>query len=307
MNVRFLKYILKRLLLSAATIVVVVSITFIVMKVAPGSPFNSEKGISASTLETLKKLYGLDKPVWEQYFDYIGSAFSWQFGVSIKKNRDVMTIINEGLKVSGIIGVLALVISVFLGIVFGSIAATHQNKWSDRLIMVLSTASVAMPSFIIASILLYVICVKLKWLPANGTTWQGYILPVLCLSLYPMAYITRLTRSSTLDVLNQDYIRTAKAKGLTKGKVLFKHALRNSLTPVITYLGPEFAYIITGSLVVEQIFGITGLGRTFTNSITNRDYPLIMGTTVFLTYIMVFMLLFSDILYTIVNPKVDFD
>jgi oligopeptide transport system permease protein len=122
-----------------------------------------------------------------------------------------------------------------------------------------------------------------------------------------MAYITRLTRSSTLDVLNQDYIRTAKAKGLTKGKVLFKHALRNSLTPVITYLGPEFAYIITGSLVVEQIFGITGLGRTFTNSITNRDYPLIMGTTVFLTYIMVFMLLFSDILYTIVNPKVDFD
>jgi len=298
---------MKRVVLSALTIIIVVSVTFIAMQVTPGSPFNSEKGISAETLATLNKLYGLDKPLYEQYFRYLLAAFSWNFGFSIKKNRPVMTILLEGLQVSAIIGILALVISIIIGIILGSIAATHQNKWSDRLIMVLSTGSVAMPSFVISSILLYLVCQEWKLLPANGSTVAGYILPIICLSLYPMAYITRLTRSSTLDVLNQDYIRTAKAKGLSRPKVLFKHALRNSLTPVITYLGPEFAYIITGSLVVEQIFGITGLGRTFTSAITARDYTLIMGTTVFLTYIMVIMLLLSDILYKVVNPKVDFD
>ena len=307
MNLRLVKYIGKRVLLSIATVLIVVTITFIAMQVTPGSPFNSEKGISDSTLAALKKLYGLDQPTYIQYFKYIGAALSWQFGISIKKNRPVMTILMEGLQVSGVIGLLALIISVIVGIVLGCLAATHQNKWSDRLIMVLSTGSVAMPSFVIASILLYLVCQVWRLLPANGDTPAGYILPILCLSLYPMAYITRLTRSSTLDVLNQDFIRTAKAKGLPNRTILFKHALRNSLTPVITYLGPEFAYIITGSLVVEQIFTIPGLGRTFTNAITGRDYTLIMGTTVFLTYIMVIMLLLSDILYTIANPKVDFE
>lgn len=309
MNSKFAVYIIKRVLMSILTIFLVITITFWVMQAIPGGPFtSSEKKLSQATIDSLNKLYGLDKPLFIQYLNYLKNAVIWNFGPSFKYvGRDVMDIIGDGMSVSAPLGFCALLIGTFFGVLLGSIASTHQNKWSDRLIMVLSTASVAMPSFIIATLLLYFLCYLANWFPANGTTIYGLILPCITLSLYPMAYITRLTRSSTLDVLNQDFIRTAKAKGLTHNKIIFKHALRNSLTPVITYIGPEFAYIITGSLVVEQIFAVPGIGRAFINSITNRDYPLIMGTTIFLTYIMVIMLLVSDILYKVANPKVDFD
>jgi len=308
MNSKFLSYILKRLIMAVVTVFAVITITFFAMQLIPGGPFLAEKSISAETLALLEAQYGLDKPVFIQYLNYLKGALIWDFGPSIKKTgRFVTDIIFSDFKVSGIIGLIALLIATFTGSILGSLAATHQNKVGDRVIMVLSTASIALPSFIIATVLLLLFCVTLKWFPANGTSIAGYILPTITLSLYPMAYITRLTRSSTLDILNQDYIKMAKAKGLSNRKVLFKHALRNSLTPVITYFGPEFAYIITGSLVVEQIFAIPGLGRDFVSSISNRDYPMIMGTTIFLTDIMVIMLLVSDILYKVADPKVDFD
>jgi oligopeptide transport system permease protein len=173
--------------------------------------------------------------------------------------------------------------------------------------MVSSTTLVAMPGFIIATLLLLLFCVKLQIFPANGLSASGYILPILALSLYPMAYITRLTRSSTLDVLGQDYIRTAKSKGLSRNKIIFKHSLRNSLTPVITYAGPMIAYILTGSLVIERIFGIVGLGDKFVESINDRDYPMIMGTTIFLTALVTVMILVSDILYKVVNPRIQLE
>jgi oligopeptide transport system permease protein len=308
MNTKFAMYIVKRLLLSILTIFIVITITFFAMQAIPGGPFTSEKSVSDAVLAVLKAKYGLDKPLYVQYWNYLKNAVMFDYGPSMKqKGQDVIKIIQDGFAVSGKIGAIAALIALFFGVILGSYAATHQNKWVDRVIMIFSTASVAMPSFIIATFLLLLFCVKLKWLPANGTTVAGYVLPVICLSLYPMAYITRLTRTSTLDVLGQDYIRTAKAKGVSKTKILFKHGLRNSLTPVITYFGPMFAYIITGSLVVEQIFGIPGLGRPFITAITGRDYTLIMGTTIFLTVIMVVMLLISDILYKIANPRVSFD
>ncbi len=316
MNKKLLIYIVKRLLMSILTVFCVIAITFFTMQAIPGGPFLSEgKAITATTLKILTEKYGLDQPWYVQFGKYLLSALTFDFGPSMKtKGRTVMWIINNGLNVSAKIGTIALLLALVVGIVLGSIAAVKQNKFIDRFIMVLSTASVATPSFVIATLLLLIFCVRLDWLPASlasaaedGAEWKAFILPIITLSLYPAAYITRMTRSSTLDVLNQDFIRTAKAKGLPSTKIIFKHALRNSLTPIITYIGPEFAYIITGSLVVEEVFAIPGLGRTFISCITSRDYSVIMGTTIFLTEMMVIMLLISDILYVVANPKVSFD
>ena len=183
----------------------------------------------------------------------------------------------------------------------------RRNKFVDKCIMVLTTAFVSMPSFIMGALLLIAFVVKLKWFPGNGATSGGLVLPIITLSLYPMAYITRLTRSSMLDVLGQDYIRTAKAKGVSGVKIIFGHALKNSLIPVITYFGPMLAYIVTGSLVVEKIFAVPGIGRAFVKSITDRDYPMVMGTTIVLAVLIVIMNLVSDILYKIVDPRINLE
>jgi len=312
MRKKMLVYVVKRLIMCLATIVVVITATFFLMNAVPGGPFLSEKAASQSILDALKAKYGLDQPLIVQYWNYLKGALIFDFGPSLKqKGREVIEIIGDGFSTSLPIGLIAGLLALSFGTFLGSLAAVKHNKLVDRLIMVFSTASVAFPSFIIASVLLYVFCTALGWLPANGITtngdYRGYILPIITLSLYPTAYITRLTRSSTLDVLNSDYIRTAKAKGVSKTKVLFKHALRNSLTPVITYAGPMFASIITGSLVVEQIYSIPGLGRTFIKSITGRDYPLIMGSTIFLTVIVIFLILICDILYKVANPRVELE
>lgn len=312
MRKEMLIYVVKRLAMCFVTIVVVITATFFLMNAVPGGPFLGEKAISQSVLDALYAKYGLDQPLIVQYWNYLKGALIFDFGPSLKqKGREVIEIINDGFKTSLPIGLIAGLLALGFGTFLGSLAAVKHNKVVDRIIMIFSTASVAFPSFIIASVLLYVFCTALGWLPANGITtngdYRGYILPIITLSLYPTAYITRLTRSSTLDVLNSDYIRTAKAKGVSKGKILFKHALRNSLTPVITYAGPMFASIITGSLVVEQIYSIPGLGRTFIKSITGRDYPLIMGSTIFLTVIVIFLILVCDILYKVANPRVELE
>ncbi|MBR3691181.1 MAG: ABC transporter permease [Clostridia bacterium] len=299
-------YIVKRLLLALLTVFLIITITFFVMKAIPGGPFLSEKAPSPAVTAMLEAKYGLDKPIMEQYVTYLKGVVTLDFGPSIKqRGREVMDLITEGFKVSAKLGGSAAALAIVIGLVLGSLAAVFHNKWVDKLIMVTSTASVAMPSFVIATLLLYFFCIRFQLLPANGQTAAGLILPIIALSLYPMSYITRLTRSSMLDVLGQDYIRTANAKGVSPSRVLFKHALKNAVTPVITYAGPMIAYILTGSLVVERIFAVPGLGKYFVSSIINRDYPMVMGTTIFLACLMVIMTLVSDILYKVFDPRVD--
>jgi oligopeptide transport system permease protein len=279
------------------------------MRAVPGGPFIGEKAASPAIEAALKAKYGLDKPLSEQYFTYINDIITdLDFGPSLKqRGRDVIDIIGEGLKVSAKLGIIAAGIALIIGIILGATAALKRNSIIDRVIMVVTTAVVSMPSFIMGSLLLIIFAVWMSILPANGDAAGGLILPIFTLSLSPMAHITRLTRSSMLDVLGQDYIRTAKAKGVSGKDIVFKHALKNSLIPAITYFGPMLAYIVTGSLVVEQIFAVPGIGRAFVNSITGRDYPLIMGTTIVLATLIVVMNLLSDILYKIVDPRINLE
>ena len=307
MNTKTLIYIVKRLLLAIVTILIVITITFFAMNAIPGGPFTSEKAVSAEVQAAMEAKYGLDKPLGERYLTYLSDIFlHFDFGPSIKqKGRDVIDIILDGFKTSAKLGLIAAVLAIVFGITFGTIAAINRNKLVDKIIMVLTTAANALPAFIIGSFFMLIFCVELQWFPPNGSMRGGLVLPVLTLSLYPMAYITRLTRSSMLDVLGQDFIRTARAKGVSWGRTTFGHALKNALIPVITYVGPMLAGILTGSLVVEKIFAVGGLGRYFVNSITGRDYPLIMGTTIFLAALIVIANLVSDIMYKIVDPRIE--
>lgn len=306
MNAKTLMYIVKRIGLAILTVWVVITVTFFVMRAVPGGPFMGEKAVSEAAQAALEAKYGLDKPVMEQYFTYLKDVVTkLDFGPSIKlRGRMVMDVIADGLKTSAKLGVVAACIALVVGIVLGAMAALRRNTVLDKIIMVITTAFVSMPSFIMGTLLLLIFAVHWHVFPANGSTADGLVLPVITLALYPMAYITRLTRSSMLDVLGQDYIRTAKAKGVSPAKIVFGHALKNSLIPVITYFGPMLAYIVTGSLVVEQIFAVPGIGRAFVSSITNRDYPLIMGTTIVLACLIVIMNLLSDILYKVVDPRI---
>ena len=306
MNSKTMFYILKRILLAIFTVWVVITITFFVMHAVPGGPFVGEKATTPAVQAAMEAKYGLDKPLMEQYFTYLGDIVTkFDFGPSLKqRGRMVIDIIFDGMKTSMLLGVIAAAISTLFGITLGAIAALRRNKLIDRIIMVITTAFVSMPSFIMGSLLLALFAIHLKVLPANGSTAAGLVLPIITLALYPMAYITRLTRSSMLDVLGQDYIRTARAKGVSGARIIFGHALKNSLIPVLTYIGPMLAYIVTGSLVVEQIFAVPGIGRAFVSSITNRDYPMIMGTTIILSALIVIMNLVTDILYKVVDPRI---
>lgn len=304
-----LKYALKRILLSLLTIFAVITITFFAMHAIPGGPFQAEKAISAEAEAALREKYGLDKPIIVQYFTYLKDVFiKFDFGPSLKqKGRNCTEIIFDGLKVSARLGVFAAFSALIFGITLGALAAVKKDSYADRVIMVFTTALVSMPSFIMGTVLLTFFSIKLGWFPASlsvETGIRGYFLPIITLSLYPLAYITRLTRSSMLDVLGQDYIRTAKAKGVSRFGIVFRHAIKNSLLPVITYFGPMLAYIVTGSLVVEKIFAVGGIGRDFIGSITNRDYPLIMGTTIVLSVLVIFMNLLSDMLYRLADPRI---
>lgn len=311
MNKKLAMYILKRVLLGVLTYLIVISVTFWVMQLVPGGPWTREKALSDAVIKVLNEKYGLDQPLYVQYFRYLGRGLMFDFGVSYYyKGKAVTTIIFECFKYSLLIGAVAALLALAVGLLLGTYAATHQNKFFDRFIMVITTASVAIPSFVISLVLLYVFAVNLSLFPTSPVNVDGigpYVLPVVAEALYPTAYITRLVRSSTLDTLGQDYMRTAKAKGLAPRKILIKHGLRNSITPVITYFGPMFASIITGSLVVEKVFQVPGIGRYFYVSIVNRDYPLIMGTTCLLALLLIVFTLLSDIGYKIANPRVDFD
>lgn len=309
MSSKMLFYVLKRILLALLTIWIVITVTFFVMKAVPGGPFVGEKAISKEATAALEAKYGLDKPLMEQYTTYLKDIVTrFDFGPSLKqRGRMVIDIILDGMRTSAKLGIIAAFSAAILGISLGAVAALRRNTLLDRTIMVITTAFVSMPSFIMGSFLLLLFSVKLNLLPANGATAQGMILPVITLALYPMSYITRLTRSSMLDVLGQDYIRTARAKGVPGPRIIFGHALKNSLIPVLTYFGPMLAFIVTGSMVVEQIFAVPGIGRQFISSIINRDYTMIMGTTIFLASLIVIMNLITDLLYKVVDPRIDFN
>ena len=307
MNSKTLVYILKRLGLAVLTVLIICAITFFTMHAVPGGPFNREKALSEATIAALNARYGLDKPVGEQFLLYLKGLLHGDFGVSLKNGRDITTIIGESFPISAKLGVSAMIVALILGTVFGSTAALTRNKLPDRVIVFFSTLFTAVPSFVLATLLLLVFCIQLGWVPVWSTSTQNYVLPVIALSAYPMAYITRLSKTSMLDALSQDYIRTARSKGVTKFKMIFKHALRNSLIPVITYAGPQIAYIITGSMVIETIFTIGGLGSKFISAITNRDYTLIMATTIFLATLMVVANVICDLLYKVVDPRIKYD
>ena len=277
------------------------------MNAIPGGPFNSEKALSEATKQVLEQRYNLDKPVPVQFILYLRNLLHGDFGVSLKTGRDIKDTLFECFKVSGKLGLTAAVLAVICGVILGSLAALFRNGPIDRIIVFFTTLFTAMPSFVFATFLMLVFCIELKLLPVWDASSKSLILPVIALAAYPMAYVTRLTKTSMLDSLGQDYIRTARAKGVPMTKVIFKHALRNALIPVITYVGPMLAYILTGSLVVENIFTIGGLGQQFVKSINNRDYPMIMATTIFLAVVMVICNLLSDIAYKIVDPRITLD
>lgn len=306
MNSKFAMYMLKRLGMALLTIFLVLCITFFTMHAIPASPFSSEKAKSDATIAALEAKYGFDKPVPVQFLNYLWNILHFDFGLSTGwVGNTVADLITGGFSYSARIGFTAALLAIVLGVVLGAIAALKRGKWQDKAIQVITTALVSMPSFVIATILLLVFGLQLKWFPTLSSQPGGLVLPVVSLSLYPMAYITRLERSSMLDVLGQDYIRTARAKGVRSWKVIFKHALKNALSPVITYAGPMMAYILTGSMVVENIFSVPGLGRLFVNSMLRTDYMMIMGVTIFLAAMIILMNFLSDVLYKVMDPRIE--
>ena len=305
------KYFAKRLGMALVTIFLVTCVTFLLMNAVPGSPWLSEKTPSEATLAALNAKYGLDKPVHVQLLMYLKNLLHGDFGVSLKmqRNREVTSIILEMFPVSAKIGAIALAWAVLVGVPLGCLAAFKRGKLTDSILRVVCTLGISMPSFVVASVLLVVFAGgALKLFPTifdASQGWRSYVLPCFALGFYPMCYTARQTRSSMLDALNQEYINTARAMGLKNSKIIFKHALRNALIPVITYLGPQVAFTLCGGFVVESVFSIPGLGRNFVQSIQNRDYPVIMGTTIFLSTFIILMNVVVDILYKVADPRIN--
>jgi oligopeptide transport system permease protein len=302
-------YILKRILLALVTLLFIICLTFLLMNTVPGGPFLGEKAISAQVLASLQAKYGLDKPLPIQLKNYVVSLAKGDLGVSLKmqKNRPVTIIIKEMFPVSARIGAIALLWSIVFGISLGCIAAYSRGKWQDSLLQVITTLGIAFPGFVTATVLLVCFAGGIWHIfPTTGLSRGAisYVLPCFTLGLTPMCSIARYTRSSMLDVLNKEYLTTARAYGHPVRKLIFKHALRNALIPVVTYIGPVTAGILTGGFVVETVFNIPGLGRYFIQSISNRDYPLIMGTTIFFAAIVIMMSFLVDVLYKIIDPRI---
>jgi oligopeptide transport system permease protein len=290
----------------AISLFLIITSTFFLMHAIPGGPFTSEKKVPEEIKKALEAKYGLDKPLFEQYTDYLVDVIQWDLGPSFtEKSSTVNDMINRGFPVSAHLGLQAIAIAVAGGITLGVIAALKHNKWQDYTGMMVAVLGLSVPSFILATFYQYIFSIELGWFPiAKWETFKHTVLPSLALAASPLAFIARLTRSNMIEVLGQDYIKTAKAKGLSSFAITVKHAIRNALLPVITYLGPLIANVLTGSFVIERIFGIPGLGREFVLSISNRDYTVIMGTTVFYSIILVVLVLLVDLAYTFVDPRI---
>lgn len=305
------KYILKRVLMAVITLFIVTCLTFLLMNAIPGNPWLSEKTPPQATIDALNEKYGLDQPVIVQLGKYLVNILHGDFGNSIKmqKDRPVLEIITTMFPVSATIGIIAILWAILVGVPLGCLAAYKRGTWVDSLLRVICTIGISMPGFVVATMLLYVFAGGIEGMKFFPTIFDGsvrsYVLPCLALGFYPMCYLSRQTRTAMLDSINQEYIKTARAKGLKNKKIIFKHALRNALIPVITYLGPQIAFTLCGGFVVETVFSIPGLGRYFVSSIQNRDYPIIMGTTIFLAAFIIVMNLAVDLLYKLVDPRIN--
>ncbi|MBP2645787.1 MAG: ABC-type transporter, integral rane subunit [Firmicutes bacterium] len=301
-----LSYTLKRIINAAVVLWLVITITFLLMHSIPGGPFTKEKNLPAVVLQNIEARYKLNDPLWKQYTDYMVNLSKFDLGPSFKyQGRTVNNIIGESFPVSFQLGMNSILFSIIIGIPAGIISALKRNQWQDRFVTFLTTLGVAVPSFVLAALLIHVFALKLSLLPAamwNG--WQYQILPSLALAGMPTSFIARLTRSSMLDVLGQDYIKTAKAKGLASYVIMYRHALKNALIPVVTYIGPMAAGILTGSFVIETMFAVPGLGRHFVTSIYNRDYTVILGVTIFYSFLIIFLNMVVDLVYPLIDPRI---
>jgi ABC-type dipeptide/oligopeptide/nickel transport system permease component len=305
-GVSMLSFIVKRILWALVTIWAIISITFIIMHSVPGDPFAREGTMPEAVYQNLRSFYNLDEPLIVQYGLYLKQIAQFDFGPSLKSHTlTVNDYIEKGFPVSMQLGLQALLVAVVFGIILGVIAAFNRNKWPDYLAMVLAIIGISVPSFILAYVLINYLAVEWRLLPV--ATWQSMkhtILPTISLAMLPMAYIARLMRSSMLEVLNQDYMVTAKAKGLGKGLILLKYGMRNAILPVVTVLGIIAANLVTGSFIVESIFGVPGIGEMFVKGIFNRDYPVILGSTIFYSIILIILILIVDIAYTWIDPRI---
>ncbi|MFR6482174.1 MAG: ABC transporter permease [Veillonella sp.] len=285
---------------------VIITVTFALMHAIPGGPFTTEKKLPPQVKASIEAKYHLDDPVWKQYGDYLGGVITGDLGPSYKyEGRSVNDIISDAFPISAQLGLLSLMVAVVGGIAAGAISAMRPNGIVDYAVTILSTIGISVPTFIIGAVLVYVVGFELGWFPV--ALWRGpsyMVLPVLTLAAQPMAFIARLTRSGLLDVYQQEYIRTARAKGLSSWTILTRHALGNAILPVITYLGPLAASLLTGSFIVETIFAIPGLGQYFVTSIYNRDYTVILGITIFYSALVVFLNILVDMIYPLIDPRV---
>jgi len=301
-------YMIKRIVGALPTLLILITISFFLIRVAPGGPFDSEKDLPPEIQKNLEAKYHLDEPLYQQYFRYIGDIVQGDFGPSFQyKDYTVTELIAKGFPVSLTIGGFALMLALILGVSLGTVAAVKQNTWVDYLLMSTAMTGISIPNFVVAPLLILFFAVYRNWFPAGGWgdgQWNYLVLPVVALSLRYIAYIARLMRGSMIEILQSDYIRTAKAKGLSTFQTVFKHALKPALMPVVSYLGPAAAGIITGSVVIEKIFGVPGLGRYFVQGALNRDYTLVMGVIIFIGVLIVVFNLIVDILYAYLDPKI---
>lgn len=301
-------YVLKRVFAAILTIFLIATITFFMMHSIPGGPFTRERPVPDSILKVLNEKYHLDDPLLKQYADYMIGLAKFDLGPSFSKiGVEVNELIAGGFPTSAKIGLMATLLIILLGIPIGIISALKQNKPIDYIVMFFATLGVTVPSFVVATLIIYIFAGILGWLPTFGLSSPlGYIGPVVALSGYSLSFVARLTRSSMLEVLRQDYIRTARANGIRERKVMFKHAMKNALIPVVTYVGPMIAAILTGSFVIERIFALPGMGQYFVESITNRDYTTIMGMTVFYSAFYIIMVQLVDVAYALIDPRIKF-
>ncbi len=302
------KFILKRVLESIPTMLVLITVSFFLMRFAPGNPFSSERTLPPQVMENINAKYGLDKPVMEQYTTYLTNVIKGDLGPSFKyKDFTVNELVSAALPVSAKIGAFAFIFAVIFGVAVGTIAALRQNTWLDYSVMSTAMLGIVMPSFVLAPVLIYLFSINLGWFPAGGWLdggWQYMVLPVLGMSMMYVATFARITRGSMIEVLNSNFIRTARAKGLSYSYIVIRHALKPAMLPVISYMGPAFVGIITGSVVIETIFGLPGIGKLFVNAAFNRDYSLVMGVTILIGFLFILFNAIVDILLAYVDPKI---
>ena len=299
-------FIIRRLLWLGPVLLAVTFITFVLMHLVPGGPWDAEKALPPAVVENLNRRYGLDAPYWQQYVNFIWHALQGDLGLSfIRQNQTVTEILLQGLPVTATLAGLALGLALSIGMMLGVLAALRQNTWVDYVSVAFATLGASTPNFVLGIILVLTLSVMLKLVPTSGWgSLQHLLLPTITLSAFPAAYIARITRSSMLDVIRQDYVRTARAKGLPEQLVVTRHILKNALIPVLTVAGPIAANLVTGSFVIETLFAIPGVGRLFVQSVLARDYGLIMGAVVFYTVVISLANLVVDILYALVDPRI---